>query len=87
MNYEELILFLQNNHIYPIKAKKDLATGKLLSVQVTCSPILKDSKIEYLKKLLGDEEWKYIWFGNDNDYIEIKKVTNENNKRNQRRVD
>lgn len=73
MTYEETIKKLQDNHIYPLRVEKNLRTGKIMSIEVSCSPLLKDSRIEHLRKLLGDG-FSYQWVGNEgNEYVLIKK--------------
>lgn len=71
MTYEATIQHLMNNHIYPLKVEKNLRTGKIMSIEVSCSPLLKDSRIEHLKKLLGDG-FNYQWIPNEgNEYVWI----------------
>ncbi len=72
--YESLIIHLNKNHIYPVvdktlpENKKIITTG----LHVNCSPILKDEKIDYLKKVLEGMNCLVSWVGNGADYILIK---------------
>lgn len=71
-DYDTIIPFLNNNHFYPgktvvMKKNREVCEGLWLY----CPPILKESKVNKLKELLGDG-WKVDWFGNLQE-IHIKK--------------
>lgn len=52
MNFEELSHQLRSNHLYPTTLIKG---GKEIGLEVYCPPIQKDSRLEVVKKIIGDE--------------------------------
>ena len=53
MTYEELIPFLNHRHFYPdIQIEKGMDKETIVGLHVQCSPIMRDSKTESLKKAL-----------------------------------
>lgn len=70
--YDDILQRLHDNHIYP--AKETLVKKKgteTVGLHVQCSPIFRDTKKDYLRKLLPEDTWLISWIGNDNDYIKI----------------
>jgi hypothetical protein len=74
MNYDELIIHLNNNHFYPAKRMVVKNKSKVLEgLQVDCPPILKDDREKRLKEVIG-EDYSVNWIPNDgNNYFLIKK--------------
>lgn len=56
MNWEELIIHLQNNHFYPKKVVViKLKSEKITGLEVYSPPILMLDRLEIISKLIGDE--------------------------------
>lgn len=73
MTYEELILILNSNHFYPeINRTLKLNSEKITGLEISCSPILKDSRMGAVKTALPDG-FKCIWNPNS-EAILIKKT-------------
>lgn len=73
MNYDDLISHLNNNHFYPAKIMKVKNKSKVVEgLQVDAPPILKDSRGEKIKEVVG-EDYSVDWIPNGNYFIIKKK--------------
>lgn len=65
MNYEELLVYLNNNHLYPTKQilstkKGDVVSGLYLEIP----PILAEDRKERVDELLEGKPFETTWFPN-----------------------
>ena len=74
VTYETLILFLNNNHFYPV-VQRHLKSGKIVGLQVDAVPILMGDKANRLREVLVDVPGVKIDAMRNEGFILIKFVT------------
>ena len=69
--YPEAIRLLLSSDKFDFKVRKDLRTGNIEGIEISYSPLLRDTGCLFVRELLG-ERFTAEWIGNENDFILVK---------------